>query len=245
MLYNKRPNLGHLKEWGCKVWVHSKEGSKLDGRSNIGKWIGFDEPSNAHWIYWPEKRSVTVERSIKFDENDTVLVPIVVVKPIQGEKIIRNQQRDSSADERRLEDQQCIVTNVDDPKNTLTTSQQPDIPNQYYPDPINEDPPNQVLTDESEPVTGRSRRLKMPSRYIQEIQEGIGAADNCVSRPKFSTGMQIPEPKNLPKEDKNLNTDGQIERAMAAAISKIEAVDPQSLEEARRRPDWKKWELAI
>ena len=38
---------------------------------------------------------------------------------------------------------------------------------------------------------------------------------------------------------------GQIEHAMAAAVSEIEAIDPQSLEEAMRRPDWKKWEAAI
>ena len=75
MLYNKRPNLGHLKEWGCKVWVHSMEGLKLDGRSKVGKWVGFDEPSNAHRIFWPEKCSITVERSVKFDDTDDVLVP--------------------------------------------------------------------------------------------------------------------------------------------------------------------------
>ena len=32
---------------------------------------------------------------------------------------------------------------------------------------------------------------------------------------------------------------------MATAVSEIEAMDPQSLEEAMRRPDWKKWEAAI
>ena len=32
---------------------------------------------------------------------------------------------------------------------------------------------------------------------------------------------------------------------MAAAVSEIEAIDPQSLEEAKRRPDWPKWQIAI
>ena len=40
-------------------------------------------------------------------------------------------------------------------------------------------------------------------------------------------------------------TTGQIEHAMAVAISEIEAMDPQSLEEAMRRPDWPKWQAAI
>ena len=87
MLYNKRPNLGHLKRWGDKVLVHTVDGSKLDGRMKVGKWVGFDEESNAHRVYWPEKRSVTVERSIKFENIDAVvLVPEVM--PIQGERTV-------------------------------------------------------------------------------------------------------------------------------------------------------------
>ena len=32
---------------------------------------------------------------------------------------------------------------------------------------------------------------------------------------------------------------------MASAVSEIKAIDPQSLEEAMRRPDWTKWQVAI
>ena len=32
---------------------------------------------------------------------------------------------------------------------------------------------------------------------------------------------------------------------MAAAVSEIKAIDSQSLEEAKRRPDWPKWPIAI
>jgi hypothetical protein len=64
MLYGKKPNLAGLPEWGAKVWVHDDSGSKLDGRARIGRWIGFEEASNAHRIYWPDKHSVTVERSV-------------------------------------------------------------------------------------------------------------------------------------------------------------------------------------
>ena len=37
----------------------------------------------------------------------------------------------------------------------------------------------------------------------------------------------------------------QLEHAMAAAISEIEAINPQSLEEAMRRPNWPKWKVVI
>ena len=35
------------------------------------------------------------------------------------------------------------------------------------------------------------------------------------------------------------------EYAMAAAISEVEALEPCSLDEARKRPDWLLWEQAI
>ena len=37
-----KPDLHGLPEFGTKVWVHTPEGSKLDGRSVIGRWVGFD-----------------------------------------------------------------------------------------------------------------------------------------------------------------------------------------------------------
>ena len=70
MLYSKKLNLAGLREWGAKVWVHDASGMKLDCRSRIGRWIGFEEVSNAHQIFWLDNHSVTVERNIKFDNNN-------------------------------------------------------------------------------------------------------------------------------------------------------------------------------
>ena len=97
MLYNKKPNLKGLYEWGKQVWVHTSEGTKLDGRSKVGKWIGYDETSNGHRIYWPHKRSVTIECSIKFSNGEEIFAPIPAAKPIQGEKGPTNLQRDPEA----------------------------------------------------------------------------------------------------------------------------------------------------
>ena len=72
MLYGKKPNLKNLHEWGSDVWVHTTEGTKLDSCSKVGKWVGFDEISNGHQIYWPDKCSVTIEHSVKFANGDIV-----------------------------------------------------------------------------------------------------------------------------------------------------------------------------
>ena len=39
---------------------------KLDARAKIGRFVGYDSESKGYRIYWPGKRSVTVERNIMF-----------------------------------------------------------------------------------------------------------------------------------------------------------------------------------
>ena len=84
MLYGKKPNLRKLYEWRNQVWVHTPGGSKLNGQSKMRKWIGYNEISNGHMIYWPDKCSVTVECSIKFSNDEVILPSIPVAQPIQG-----------------------------------------------------------------------------------------------------------------------------------------------------------------
>ena len=81
-----------LHPWGCKVRVHDTSGSKLDGRSSIGHWMGFDaETKEGHRIYWAERCTVSMERSVKFnvEPNDVV----VGVLPLKGEDKPDNEER--------------------------------------------------------------------------------------------------------------------------------------------------------
>ena len=83
ILTGKKPDLSNVHPWGCKVRVHDTSGSKLDGRSKIGRWMGVDgETGDGHRVYWPEKRTVTVERSVKFNFEDEVVVGVL---PLEGE----------------------------------------------------------------------------------------------------------------------------------------------------------------
>ena len=66
-LYGDKPNLGGVPEWGQRIWVHDDAGSKLDARGNEARWVGFDgDSTHAHRVYWPDKKSLSVERNIKF-----------------------------------------------------------------------------------------------------------------------------------------------------------------------------------
>ena len=90
MLYNKKPNMRELQEWGHQVWIHTPSGTKLDGHLKIGRWIGYGKASNGHSIYWPNKHSVTVEQSIKFVNDDEILPSNLINMPIQGESNLIN-----------------------------------------------------------------------------------------------------------------------------------------------------------
>src|SRR5271168_196197 len=80
-----KPNLRGLPEFGCKVWVHTPEGSKLDGRASEGIWVGYDDESSDHRIYSPEKRTVSIQRSVKFDA-DEIDVYLPQTDTLEGER---------------------------------------------------------------------------------------------------------------------------------------------------------------
>jgi len=74
-------------------------GSQLDGRAKKGWWIGFDQESKGHRIYWPEKRSVTVERSVTFipEEVDVHVGNALVGGEMEDfDEIYSNMLRDTS-----------------------------------------------------------------------------------------------------------------------------------------------------
>ena len=255
MLYGKKPNLKNLHEWGTEVWVHTTEGSKLDGRAKVGRWIGFDEVSNGHRIYWPDKRSVTIERSIKFTDNTIIFPSSPVAQPIQGESNSTNENPKNL--QRDLDPEDKSETNIDQPKDPEPTYDTEDSQEtskrsttkdqeQWRYAPLNR------VTDEL--VAARSKRTRIPTRYVRDIQSGIGTADGRPGKTNLPVGMQTVEPidkstasineSNTPIEATS-EPEPQIEHAMAAAVSEIEAIDPLSLDEAKGRPDWPKWVTAI
>ena len=46
--------------------------------------MGYDEETkDGHWIYWPERCTISIERSVKFSVNDEIVVGEL---PLEGEK---------------------------------------------------------------------------------------------------------------------------------------------------------------
>lgn len=81
-----------LQPWGCKVQVHDTAGSKLDGRSKIGRWVGFDpKTKEGHCVYWPKKRSISVERSVRFNFEDEITIRVPLLKGEIGDNEVDTQ----------------------------------------------------------------------------------------------------------------------------------------------------------
>ena len=86
ILVGSKPNLSNLHPWGCKVRVHSPGGSKLDSRSSVGWWMGFDvKTRDGHRVYWLGRRTVSVEQSVRFNfEAEEVVVRLLL---LEGERM--------------------------------------------------------------------------------------------------------------------------------------------------------------
>jgi hypothetical protein len=62
-----------LREWGSKVWVRTEKKDKLGGQCvEEGRWIGVDVKSKGIRVYWPKKRSVTMERNLYWNEESAL-----------------------------------------------------------------------------------------------------------------------------------------------------------------------------
>jgi hypothetical protein len=64
-LYGKKPDLKGVREWGSTCWI-TKKTLKIGERAEEGRWIGLNDSSKGHRIYWPTRRTITVEYNVKF-----------------------------------------------------------------------------------------------------------------------------------------------------------------------------------
>ncbi|KAF8814408.1 hypothetical protein BYT27DRAFT_7053013, partial [Phlegmacium glaucopus] len=167
ILTGRKPDLSNIHPWGCKVRVHDASGSKLDGRSKIGRWMGLDvETQEGHRVYWPERRIITVERSVKFNfDEDDIMVKIL---PLEGE--IRNIELQNAQPEDR-------------------TSSIEEIPDETPNVELNVDDVD--MRDVVEPIEGRGKRIRKESEYVRMLREGAGVSGERRRANLLPKGVQI------------------------------------------------------
>jgi hypothetical protein len=144
--------------------VRLEDAVKLKAKAKEGHCVRFSTESKGHHIYWPDKRTVTVECNLIL-ENDQACILIPVIQPV-GEK-----ERNSSLDQPKL------------PSDIPLPSSPPSKPTTPSQDPLEgfERPP------EAKRVARRGACLKKPSKYVCRVTEGSGVSDGCSKAPAYPT----------------------------------------------------------
>jgi hypothetical protein len=209
--FGKKPNLRNLREWGEKVWVRVEKGNKLGGRVRKGHWLGIDEESKGVRVWWPDTKTVGIERNVYY-----------------------NNQCSSDSRFEGEDGKEVVETQIDEPF---------EPPNHSPNNPDQKNPPESPSTTQTVvvPVPDQEQKekcIRKPSQRVQDILEGRAESS------KVTRGVQLPTQKEQRVEGEG-SAECTDEYAMAAEIGETEALEPRSLAEAKRRPDWHLWEKAI
>ena len=71
MFTKKKPEVSHLKIFGCLVFIHilKEKRNKLEPLGKKGTFVGYCEVSKAFRIYIPGHRHIEISRDVTFDEE--------------------------------------------------------------------------------------------------------------------------------------------------------------------------------
>jgi hypothetical protein len=71
MFSGKKPEVSHLKIFGCPVFVHilKEKRNKLDPSGKKGIFVGYCEVSKAFRVYIPGHHHIEINRDVTFDED--------------------------------------------------------------------------------------------------------------------------------------------------------------------------------
>ncbi len=239
MVYGMKPNIRDLHKFGTKVWVHDDRNSKLDGCSQVGRWLGFDTVSSGHRIYWPENGSISIERSVKFDE----LAEVFMQKP-EGVQNEGENGKESIPPISQPQNLNFTTGNESATPHTLPTSLQSHPVTLTPAETSNKSAQPNYLgnllqrkgLDPSNILEGKQTWKE--SKKLQHIRSGTGMSSSKPGDPKFMRGLQ--PAAGMTDSDQQRDTVGYVdfpdqwmEIAMFAAMAESEAIE-SSYEEAVR-----------
>ncbi|GJV02452.1 putative RNA-directed DNA polymerase [Tanacetum coccineum] len=131
MWKGKRPSLGHIKIWGCEVFVRREAQDKLEARSEKCLFVGYPKESFGYLFYKPKDNVVFVARRGVFLERE------MISKEDSGSKIDLEEIQESADEEPivNTDTQQEVVTPVEPDDISLPirrTSSRVSKPPQFY-----------------------------------------------------------------------------------------------------------------
>ena len=104
MCHGKKPHLAGIQEFGTAAYVKDLDAGKLDPKACVGRFVGYDSESKGYRIYWPKKKSISVEWDVVFNvnnvtvEDETVPIPIDALAEGEKDKVIQSPKPTPSSD---------------------------------------------------------------------------------------------------------------------------------------------------
>ena len=223
---DKKPDLRGLKEWGCRCWVRNESKSKLGGRVDEGVWVGLDDKSKGARVYWPKKRTVTIERNVYFDNSSS--------ERLEGEDYELVEAPVSDLTPKSNSNPTSV--NTPTPESAPTQDHTPEV---NAPRELRVRKPSQRIQDliDGVGVYSNGRNDPLLARGIQ-----VPSAPPVVEHSEPEAEGTSEQLMLVTEEELALLTE---ELAMAAEMGEAEGIDPTSLADAKRRPDRADWEKAI
>jgi hypothetical protein len=211
----ERPDLSNLHQFGCTAWVKNLKAGKLDPRTVEGRFLGIDEESKGYRIYWPQKRSVSVERDVYFNKDEALLPETTQIE--EERTTLSNQHvsatrtalnpsdttSDTSMDDVEPERQRTPSVRAQNVENRFDNA--PDIP--QIPFPTSNEPPI------PKPTAPHERRIRSDGLIEPEPNTGRGF------RPRKATGFY----KNPGRTAGSVEM---TETAEIAAVIEADGLDP-------------------
>jgi hypothetical protein len=256
VLHGSPPDLSALHVWGCTIWVHDPTGLKLDTCACKGRWLGFDVELQAHCVYWPDRRNVSVERSVYFGSS----------AQLEGEELLIPQVSEQTATP-TVPPAPTTPTALPPPAPATAAPAAPPLPVPTTPVPATLPPPVSDAPPDSSPVESTLISINTPTLHptctckpsciLHTIQSGEGVTSAQAKDPCFAQGLQLPGSFIEESEEAGgawyvadgtpvlLDDFEGLKIALVAETSDTEALEPRTLAEAKRHPDWPLWEKAI
>ena len=244
MKNKKKPHLGGIQEFGVAAYVKDLKAGKLDARAQVGRFVGYDSESKGYRIYWPGKRSITVERNVIFNQNDvrsneSVTIPSGdVLSEGEMNKVIQNS-------ESNINDNEKPENNPNTPEHTQSEHEKDDpnqeqdsntIPFPTVSESDNEPKENSEDVEQTQ-VYGRGQRVPpKPQGTYKKMHFGLAAAITQDQPLDEEESIVVP-----PDDDEQAFADLPPDFALIGGLNS----EPANIDEALRGPDAQKWQEAL
>ena len=227
----KKLNIAGIQESGATAYVKDLKARKLDARAKKGQFVAYDSESKGYRIYWPEKRSITVEHNVVFNQDD--------IQKSADSTIIYGKAQSEGGSNKVI---QAPQNDVQEPENKENNDQQSEdkLMELIISSPSNQPQPqpNSQTHNEEQPSNtqyGRSHRQRPPTGIYKTMNDSLVTAVVFANK-----GQDDKEPDNIHEDyDDHYNLPPDI------ALIGYASSDPKMLDEALHGLNAKEWQEAL